>query len=49
MLELQKKIWKVKTRILQRQIKENQCFYQKMLCAIVKNRDLPKIKKLFGY
>ena len=35
-----KKIEKVKTWGLQRQVKENQCFYQNEQCMIVKNWDL---------
>ena len=44
-----KKYRKQKTWGLQRQIKENQCFYQKMQCAVVVNWELSENKKLVDY
>ena len=37
-----------KTRGMQRQKNENQCFYQNVQCMIVKDHDLSKSKKLVG-
>ena len=38
-----------KTQGLQTEIEDEQCFYQKMPCEIIKNQDLPKSKKEVGY